>query len=73
MTKKDNFNFKKAFEELEQINEWFSNQDIDIDEGLKRFRRGMEIVKDAKERLKEVENEFEEIKKDLEVEENKNE
>ena len=74
MTKPEKiFNFKKAFEELEQINEWFSREDIDLDEGLKQFRSGMEIIKDAKEHLKDVENEFEEVKKELSLEEENNE
>lgn len=63
---KPSFNFKKAFEELEKINEWFSGENIDIDEALAKFTRGMELVKEAKKHLKEAENQFVKIKKELE-------
>ena len=56
-------NLHKTFEELEQISEWFSRDDIDIDEALAKYKRGMELVKIARERLKEAENEFEKIEK----------
>jgi len=62
---KQNFNFKKAFEELEKINEWFSGSDIDIDEALEKFKRGTELVKEAKKDLKEAENNFTRIRKEL--------
>ncbi|MEK7582870.1 MAG: exodeoxyribonuclease VII small subunit [Patescibacteria group bacterium] len=66
---KQNFNFKKAFEELEKINEWFSGEDIDIDEALEKFKRGTELVKEAKKHLKEAENKFTRIRKELGEEE----
>lgn len=66
---KQNFNFKKAFEELEKINEWFSGEDIDIDEALEKFKRGSELVKEAKKHLQEAENKFTRIKKELGEEE----
>lgn len=70
MTKKtkDNFNFKETFKELEEINQWFQKEDVDLDEGLKKFKRGINLIKSTKQHLKKVENEFEEIKKDLEEE-----
>jgi len=63
--KKAEESFKKIFDELESINDWFSGQDIDLDEALEKFKRGMELVKKSREKLKKVENDFEEIKKDL--------
>lgn len=66
---KENFNFKETFKELEEINQWFQGEDIDLDEGLKKFKRGIGLIKSAKQHLQKVENEFEEIKKDLEQEE----
>lgn len=56
-------NFSKAFEELEQITEWFEQGDVDLDEGLKKFERGLELAKACKEKLSEVENKVKEIKK----------
>jgi len=59
----EKFNFTKAYQEIEEINEWFQGEEIDLDEALKRYEKGMELVKKCKERLKEAENKFEEIKK----------
>ena len=58
------FNFREAFQELEKINEWFQSENIDLDEALAKYQKGMELIKRCKERLKGAENKFEEIKKD---------
>ncbi len=51
---------------LEKIVQWFEAQDqIDVEEGLKRVKEGAELIKDLKQKIRKVENEFEEIKKDL--------
>jgi exodeoxyribonuclease VII small subunit len=69
MAKKDEtFDFKKAFDELEAINQWFSEDDIDLNIALEKYRRGAEIVKQIRANLKEVENEFKEIKAEIENE-----
>ncbi len=62
MPKKE-INFAKAFEELEAITEWFEQDGADLDEGLKKFERGLELAKLCKEKLAEVENQVEMIKK----------
>jgi exodeoxyribonuclease VII small subunit len=62
MTTDKKFNFTSAYEELEKINEWFSGEDIDLDEALAKYERGMELVNKCRQRLKEAENKFEEIK-----------
>lgn len=56
------FQFAKAFEELEQITEWFEREQTDLDEGLKRFERGLELAAQCKEKLTEVENKVREIR-----------
>jgi len=58
----EKFNFTKAYQEIEEINKWFQKEDIDLDEALKKYKRGMELVKKCKERLQNTENTFEEIK-----------
>ena len=65
----EKFNFTKAYQEIEEINDWFQNEDIDLDEALKKFQRGMDLIKKCKERLKNAENTFEEIKKKYSIEE----
>lgn len=67
MTKDAKFDFSKAIGEIEEINQWFQNEDIDLDEGLEKFRQGLELIKKCKSRLKQVENEFVEIKKEFSV------
>jgi len=64
MTKKIDIN--KSLKELEDIANWFEDQkELDVEEGLKRVKDGAGLIKGLKERIKEVENEFEEIKKDI--------
>jgi len=69
MPQDEKFDFTSAIAELEEINRWFQGEDIDIDEGIAKFRRGLELIKKCKERLKKAENEFVEIKKEFETEE----
>lgn len=61
MTKKQSF--AEAFAELEAITEWFEKGDVDLDEGLKKFERGLVLAKMCKEKLGEVENKVIELKK----------
>ncbi len=63
MKKKQQVNLSKAFEELEGINAWFQGEDFELEEALKKYTRGMELVKAAEEQLKEAENKITEIKK----------
>jgi len=65
----EKFNFTKAYEEVEGINEWFQQEDINLDMALQKYEKGMELIAKCKERLKEVENKFEEIKKKYSIEE----
>jgi len=61
-----NGNLKK----LAEITAWFDNQkEVDVEEGLKKVREAVSLIKSSRERLKEVENEFEEIKKEIDLEE----
>lgn len=55
-------NFAEAFTELETIVRWFESTDVDLEEGLKKFERGLELAKKCRARLAEVENKVTEIK-----------
>ena len=59
------FNFKKAFVELEEISTWFQNPDIDLDEALKKYQHGLALIKEAQTHLKQTENTFQKIKQDI--------
>lgn len=54
--------FGIAYKELEAIIEWFEQEDVDLEEGLRKFERGLQLAKGCKERLKEVENRVTAIK-----------
>jgi exodeoxyribonuclease VII small subunit len=62
MSKKTS-SFSQAFEELEEITAWFESSDVDLDEGLKKFERGLELASVCKKKLSEVENKVVELKK----------
>ena len=60
-------NLSESLKKLEQISEWFNSQEeIDVEKGLEKVREGARLIKDSRTRLAEVENEFEDIKKELE-------
>ena len=58
-----------SLEKLEEIVRWLDEQErVDVQEGLAKVKEGTALVRELKERLKDVENEYSEIKKDLEAE-----
>lgn len=62
--KKDQFDFATAMRELEEINQWFQNADIDLDVGLEKLKRGKELIVLCRKRLKSVETEFVKIREE---------
>ena len=67
MTVQKKDNLTKSLKDIEEIVEWVEGQDeVDVEEGIKKVKTGAKLIKDSKKRLKEVENEFEEVKKKLE-------
>jgi len=68
MTKDKKFSMNKTMKKLEEINEWFQNEDIDLDEGLEKLQEAQELTKQVKKRLLEVENKFIDLKKDFQDE-----
>ena len=70
MTEPGREKISSSLKKLEQIVGWFDAQEeVDVEEGLKRVKDGVALLKELKMRLKKVENEFEEVKKGLEAEE----
>ena len=57
------FNFSESFKELEKIVEGFEREEIDLEEGLKKFEIGLELAAKCKNRLAEIENKVKEIKR----------
>ena len=68
MPAKKKIDFAGSFRELEAITEWFESENFDIDEGIKKFERGLELAEQCKKKLSEVENRIVEIKKSKKVE-----
>ncbi len=56
--------FAQSLTRLEEINTWFQNEDINLDEGLQKLREGNELIKQCREKLQAVENEFVKIKQE---------
>ena len=67
MVKKKENNIGESLDKLEKIVAWFDEQEqVRVGEGLGKVKEGAVLVKALRASLKEVENEFKEIKKDLE-------
>ncbi len=64
----DKKNLNDNLKKLEEISDWFdSREEVDVEEGLNKVREAVALIKESKERLKQIENEFEEIKKEAEI------
>jgi exonuclease VII small subunit len=58
-----------SLEKIQEIISWFDNQEeVDVEMGLDKMKEGAKLIKESRERLQEIENEFEVVKKDLEQE-----
>ncbi len=67
MPKEKELSLGESLKRLEAITDWFENQEeIDVEKALEKVKEGAGLLKLSKERLKEVENEFAVVKKELE-------
>src|ERR1700757_494565 len=60
-------NFAKKLSELETITAWFESDNVDLDEALAKFERGMVLADELKRELQQVENRVEKIKQRFDV------
>ncbi len=59
-------NLNTSLKKLAEIVDWFEKQEeVDVEVGLEKVKEGASLIKSSRERLKEIENEFEEIKKSI--------
>lgn len=59
-------NLNETLKKLSDIVSWFENQsELDVEKGLENVKEGADLIKLSRERLTEIENEFKEIKKDI--------
>jgi len=56
------FEFEKSLAELETITAWFESADADLDQGIAKFERGMELAQALRNHLANVENRVEKIR-----------
>lgn len=62
----EKFNLKKSLNKLNEIVSWFEHQEeVDVEAGLEKVKEGAKLVKDCKARLYEIENEFQQIQKEV--------
>ncbi len=59
---KNDQDFAAKYARLEEIVQWFSTDQINIDESLKKFEEGTELAKELKSYLSKTENKVEKIR-----------
>ncbi len=55
-------NFAAGLKELEAIAAWFESDEFDLDKGLAKFERGLQLTAELKDYLSKVENRVEKLK-----------
>ena len=59
-------NLNETLKKLANIVDWFESQsELDVEKGLENVKEGADLIKLSRERLLEIENEFKEIKKEI--------
>lgn len=62
MPSKSNPTLQQQLAELDELLNWFDRPDIDLDEALKQFDKGVELVESAKTKLLHLENKITKLK-----------
>ena len=61
-------NLGDTLKKLSTIVSWFESQsELDVEKGLEYVKEGATLIKSSRERLSEIENEFKEIKRDIQA------
>lgn len=59
-------NLNETLKKLSGIVSWFESQsELDVEKGLEYVKEGASLIKSSRARLSEIENEFKEIKKEI--------
>ncbi|OIP79428.1 MAG: hypothetical protein CO002_01025 [Candidatus Portnoybacteria bacterium CG_4_8_14_3_um_filter_44_10] len=57
---------KESLKKLKSIIAWFDQQEeVDVEAGLERVKEGAQLIRESRAELKNLENEFEKVKKEL--------
>ncbi len=60
-------NLKDQLKEISEILTWFDSQEeLDVEAALEKITKAGDLIKSSKQRLVEIENQFQEIKKGVE-------
>ena len=66
-TKEERKNLSNALTRLDELARWFEErEELDVEEGLIKMKEGVALIKLVRVRLKDAENEFEELRASLE-------
>ncbi len=58
-----------SLKNIQSIIAWFENQEeVDVEKGLEKIKEGAKLIQESRARLREIENEFEVVKGELEKE-----
>ncbi len=61
-------NLNETLKKLANIVAWFESQsELDVEKGMEYVKEGADLIKDSRERLTEIENEFKEVKKSIDL------
>ena len=60
---------EQSLKRLEKIVEELNARDVDVEQGLLKFKEGVELIKLCRSRLGEAENEFKKLQAELEADE----
>ena len=62
----EKINLNETLKKLAGIVNWFESQsELDVEKGLENVKEGARLIKLSRERLSDIENEFQEIKKEI--------
>lgn len=64
---KEKENLQSALQQLEKLVEDLSRKDVDVEQGLEKFKAGVSLIKFCRGQLEKAENEFKQLKSELEV------
>lgn len=65
--KEKTMNLTETLKKIESIVTWFDAGEVDVEQALEKVKEGAALIKTSRARLKEIENEFEVVKKELET------
>ena len=69
---KKGINLNENLKKLAEISAWFNSQkEIDLEAGLDKVKEAAALIKESKEKLNDLENDFKEIEKEFAEEEQK--